>query len=38
MTTAREIMTESVTYLDPANTVTDAAATMASDDFGALPV
>jgi CBS domain-containing protein len=38
MTTAREIMSESVTYLEPTHTVADAAQTMASDDFGALPV
>ena len=38
MTTAREIMSESVTYLEPTHSVADAAQTMASDDFGALPV
>jgi CBS domain-containing protein len=38
MTTAREIMSESVTYLEPSHSVADAAQTMASDDFGALPV
>jgi CBS domain-containing protein len=38
MTTAREIMTESVTYLEPTHSVADAAQTMATDDFGALPV
>lgn len=38
MTTAREIMTPSATYLEPTHTVADAAAQMASDDIGALPV
>ena len=38
MTTAREIMTPGVTYLEPSHTVADAAREMASDDFGALPV
>ena len=38
MPTAREIMSESVTYLEPGHSVADAASTMAGDDFGALPV
>ena len=36
--TAREIMTPAATYLEPSNTVADAARQMASDDIGALPV
>jgi CBS domain-containing protein len=38
MTTAREIMTPTVTYLEPSHSVADAAQQMASDDIGALPV
>ena len=38
MTTAREIMSPTVTYLEPSHSVVDAAQQMASDDIGALPV
>jgi CBS domain-containing protein len=38
MTTAREIMTPSATYLEKQHTVADAAKQMKSDDFGAMPV
>lgn len=38
MPTAREIMTAAPTYIEAAMTVTDAAAAMADQDFGALPV
>jgi CBS domain-containing protein len=38
MTTARELMTPSATYIEPTQTVADAAAAMASQDVGALPV
>ena len=38
MPTAREIMSETVTYLEPSSTVADAAQAMAADDYGALPV
>ncbi len=38
MTSAREIMTPSASYLDGEATVAEAAKKMAQDDFGALPV
>lgn len=38
MTTAREIMTESVDHVDSATTVAEVAQKLASGDYGALPV
>ena len=38
MTTARELMTPSAIFVEPGQTVADAAAEMAKDDIGALPV
>jgi CBS domain-containing protein len=38
MTTAREIMTPTATFLEPSHTVADAARQMANDDIGAMPV
>jgi CBS domain-containing protein len=38
MTTAREIMTPTVMYLDVDHNVVDAATQMASDDIGSMPV
>jgi CBS domain-containing protein len=38
MTTARDIMTSGVDYVDAQSTVLDAARKLASDDVGALPI